>query len=128
MGITGSSPWYIYARTKEGGWTDALASTIHQPENIRYQLARFKHEVYAYALYYADKHKGVYLYYGRTRSAKAWFSSPNVMELWFVDEETRDLFLKAREDPTGSRSRLEEPFFLRYEMNPERFVYTRKQF
>jgi hypothetical protein len=127
MGLVSSSVWYVYARDYNDSWTDAVASTLHQTDNTRYQLARFKHEVYAYALYYTNKHKAIYLYQGRTRYAKAWFSTPNNMKIEFASPEHQELFHKCREDPTGSRSRLEEPFFLRYEYNTDLNMYIRKQ-
>ena len=101
----------------------------HSTPDGEYALstARFKHEVYAYALYYTNKHKAIYLYQGRTRYAKAWFSTPNNMKIEFSSPEHQELFHKCREDPTGSRSRLEEPFFLRYEYNTDLNMYIRKQ-
>ena len=86
MGSYFTAPWYIYARDLDGTWQDALTSTIAYNDDILYQTGRFKHHIYEFALHFANKYKAIYLYNGRTRIAKVYFSSPDCITLECPDE------------------------------------------
>lgn len=118
MGSYFTAPWYIYARDLDGTWQDALTSTIAYNDDILYQTGRFKHHIYEFALHFANKYKAIYLYNGRTRIAKVYFSSPDCITLECPDE-LKTVLRKCQEIPTGSRSRLKEPFELRFKQNDE---------